>query len=64
MTCSFCREPVSENTAYQRVEGWTKPRAAGGANQITLRELQPQFCCYACMAKLRAGLDPNQSSLW
>lgn len=62
--CSFCgREVPSLRTGYQRVQGWTKPRAAGGANQITGRELLPEYACELCVSRIRDGLSPRQATL-
>lgn len=62
--CTFCGHEVSSlRTGFQRVQGWTRPRAAGGANQITGRELLPEYACDRCIGRLRDGLSPGQASL-
>lgn len=62
--CVFCGvEVLSLRHGYQRVVGWTRPRAAGGANQITGRELRPEYACERCVDKLRQGYDPGQAAL-
>ena len=63
VTCHFCTRGVEERYAYQKVVGWERERAAGGANQITLREPQGVFACDGCIRKLKAGISTDQATL-
>lgn len=62
--CAFCGlDLVSTRNCFQAVEGWTRPRSAGGANQITARRLRDEYACGDCIGKLRRGIDPGQERI-
>lgn len=49
---------------FQRITGWTKNRASGGANQISLAERSPSWACRGCIDRLRAGVSIDQEALF
>jgi len=55
LRCDTCREPVVEGRFYRQVTGWEKPRAQGGANQITLREETGRVRCDRCTDRVKLG---------
>lgn len=64
--CSMCGNPVnpkSKNT-MQRVQGWEKKRSQGGANQIILREVLPEFAHVDCVDARKLGILPGQEPLF
>lgn len=63
--CSACNCLMDErvDTVWEKVEGWVKPRDAGGPNALSLRKPLGVFMCDACMSKLRAGLSVDQMVL-
>jgi len=61
--CVYCDEPVLSTQDYQRVEGWERKRAGGGANQVTLRTTKPEWACRACIESAKRGtLNQDQLS--
>jgi len=60
--CVYCDEPVLSTQDYQRVEGWERKRAGGGANQVTLRTTKPEWACQSCIESAKRG-TLNQHSL-
>jgi len=63
--CVFCEQEVRPGSrlVYRRVIGWTRYRKGGGANQITLPEVQDVFACDVCVEKRKRGISPGQASL-
>lgn len=64
--CAFCGQPVvvkSKNT-LQKVTGWEKRRSQGGANQIILREVLPEFAHVDCVEARKLGILPGQEALF
>lgn len=63
--CHFCGDQLdtSMGRVSQFVSGWERRRRAGGTNAIILRKVHPQWACYECIEKLRAGIDPAQQRL-
>jgi hypothetical protein len=62
--CESCDEPIpSIQDAWQKVEGYERPRRGGGTNHVALRETFNVFVCNRCMTLLRAGLDAKQETL-
>lgn len=56
--CLFCgRDIVSRRTAYQKVEGFERPRRAGGTNAVRLRTLVDVWACDRCVDLKAAGRD-------
>ena len=53
--CVYCDEPVLSTQDYQRVEGWERKRASGGANQVTLRTPKPEWACRSCIESAKRG---------
>jgi hypothetical protein len=65
LVCSFpgCEETINPDRDYQRVRGWTRRRDAGGANQITLREVGSEWACRWCVERARRGINAGQIEL-
>ena len=62
--CCECGKPIHNiDDAFQRVTGFTRRRAQGGANTIYLRELGSEFMCQFCMDRRRRGLAAGQVGL-
>lgn len=66
--CVHCGKEISRDDLfhrryYQRVVGWERPRAAGGSNQITLRNPIDVFSCIECVDKIRVGVPIGQGSM-
>jgi len=61
MACHLCGK--DKRSPYRRITGYVRDRAAGGANQVTLREETGEVACEDCISKLRAGIDPRQERL-
>lgn len=66
MKCELCPRdilPHEERHAYRLVQGWAKPREAGGTNALALREdLGPR--AHASCVRLKAdGIAVGQGTL-
>jgi hypothetical protein len=66
VVCSLCGEDVEPGarTTMQKVTGWEKKRRQGGANQIILRELLPEFAHSSCVEERKLGIHHNQALLF
>jgi hypothetical protein len=62
MACAVCGRSVSGR--YREVTGIEEVRLQGGANAITRRKLTGRYFCDACVAEMRAGLEPNMPRLF
>lgn len=64
MTCENCgTEIVEYRKAWQKVEGWARPRKGGGVNALALRKAVQEFMCDACMIRLKLFGESKQESL-
>lgn len=63
--CSFCNEPIREQSDYRQVTGWERiQRAAGGTNAIRLPDRSAQrYACQWCIEKQAHGIAYAQQSL-
>ncbi len=63
--CHFCNREVDVSQPhYIRVTGWERPRQQGGANQITLRRVEPDVvACDGCIRRGRFAVSPGQEPL-
>ena len=64
--CAFCGEPIDESSCYRRVSGWERKAHVAsrkGGSDITLREHGEELACFACIARLKAGIDVRQGAL-
>jgi len=64
VVCEACGNAIRAGRGdvyWQRVEGWERPRAAGGRNTLALRWPQQRFMCGACMAKQKSGLAGQET---
>jgi hypothetical protein len=55
LRCVDCDEEVRPGAFYREVIGWEKPRADGGANQITLRTETGRVRCSGCVESAKLG---------
>ncbi len=64
--CTFCEEPVVPNGAQtlQKVTGWEKKRRQGGANQIILREILPEYAHAMCADDRKRGVHQDQGTFF
>ncbi|KKL88663.1 hypothetical protein LCGC14_1922440 [marine sediment metagenome] len=64
--CAFCDEPVVPNDRFtlQKVTGWEKKRRQGGANQIILREILPEYAHNVCVDDRRRGVVQGQGLIF
>lgn len=62
-TCLLCGEPITARemrNAAEQVTGFTLPRTAGGANQISLRQSTGRFAHGFCVRTVKLS---NQATL-
>lgn len=57
LCCERCHEPLRGARYYREVVGWERPRAQGGANQITLRRTTGRVRCADCVELERIGFQ-------
>lgn len=62
--CDRCGKPVNHRTAWYSVEGWAKPRDAGGANHIALRRPTGRLMHDGCMHLALSGVADDQQSMF
>lgn len=60
-----CGKPVllNQGHVFQKVEGWVKLRAKGGANAIALRKPLQTYMHETCMHFVQKGLSPGQIAM-
>lgn len=64
--CFHCQSPLDINSpgTYTLTVGWTRQRAQGGTNQVTLAEHMRVWCCRDCIDRLRAGVGIDQLAMF
>lgn len=66
LPCYLCGENLDPSSpdVWRRVQGWERPRRAGGTNQLVCREVIPGLLAHPeCVALARAGASPDQEIL-
>lgn len=64
--CTFCGGEVDERSAFRRVSGWERKAVVAsrkGGSDIVLRQSHDELACFACITRLRAGVNVAQESL-
>ncbi len=66
--CFHCNQPVNTDdpSAFRRVIGWERKavsQSRKGGSDIVLREQTDDYSCFACVERLKMGVNVAQSSL-
>ncbi len=66
--CFYCGSTVDtqDQSAFRRVVGWERKAVSAsrkGGSDIVLRESIDDYACFACVERLKMGLNAAQESL-